>query len=248
MSREQVAVALAVDAIACATMVALIVRKRWRLCWSFAAYLAVVVTYNLSVVLWPERFFKAWFWILGHGAFDALRVALTLELVWRVFRKESSPAAAPAFVALAGLIIVAPGMQMVGGRGLNAWEWPWMIHTTVLIMVATLVVARRRRTRMDPFHRALLAGFASYLTVFAVMPAVLGRPQPAWLAACEPIAFLSLLCFLAWSAWRPVVSTGPSGPSPAAVLPGGPDGSAGRTHLRRWVLLPTRAGWSARSG
>ena len=76
-------------------MAALIVRKRWRLCWAVAAYLVVVVTFNLSVVLWPERFYKAWFWMLGHAALDALRVALTLEVVWRVCRKEASPAVDP---------------------------------------------------------------------------------------------------------------------------------------------------------
>ncbi len=67
-------------------------RGRARLCWSFALYVLAVLTGNVLVSVWPSRFFNPSFWVAKQAVYDALKVAVVLELAWRAF---SRLAAAP---------------------------------------------------------------------------------------------------------------------------------------------------------
>ena len=40
---------------------------------------------NILVTLWPARFFTPSFWVLKQGVYDALKMAVALELAWRAF-------------------------------------------------------------------------------------------------------------------------------------------------------------------
>jgi len=71
-------------------------------------------------------------------------------------------------------------------------------------MLATLILARVARVKIDRFHRALLLSFALYVGIFAVAL----RPLLDWgldgglFQRLEPFGFLALVCWWAYIAVR----------------------------------------------
>ena len=57
MTVWQVLIAHAVKVLVLVTLAGIVARHRARLCWSFVAYLAVVLAGNSLVSFWPARFF-----------------------------------------------------------------------------------------------------------------------------------------------------------------------------------------------
>ena len=58
---------------------------------------------------------------------------------------------------------------------------------------------------VHPYHKAILLGFVSYLMVFTTMLTLLGRYE--WLMrvvqSADPAAYMLLMAFWTWSAWKP---------------------------------------------
>jgi hypothetical protein len=100
MTPSQVALALAVAFTMMVALATLLVRGRWRWCLAFVAYLTLALTFNLGVVLWPERFFRFWWWILVHGLFDALKAGMVLEAAARIALRPVRRATEGRFQAL----------------------------------------------------------------------------------------------------------------------------------------------------
>ena len=90
MTALQLAIAHVVKIALVALLAGIVVRSRARLCWSFAAYVAAVLAGNTLASLWPERFHTQSFWVLKQGAYDALKMAIALELAWRASAESSS--------------------------------------------------------------------------------------------------------------------------------------------------------------
>src|SRR5437867_4449311 len=76
-----------------AVLIGLFARRRAHLCWSFVAYLATVFVCNSLESLWPDQFFRQWFYLLTQGLFDALKLAVAAELTYRTFRAFPGAAA-----------------------------------------------------------------------------------------------------------------------------------------------------------
>lgn len=218
MAPDETAVAWAVNLALLATAAALIVRSRWRLCWAFAVYVAVVVLYSLGILLWPHRFYNQWFWMAGHAVFDAVRMWIALEIAWRVFRKVADRHAT--LLVLGGIAVFTTAARMESiGSGLErseAWR-PWINHGALLVMVATLLIARWLRVTLHPFHATLLIGFAAYQAVFGLLISLYTYDMPSehlvWkLRQYDPFAYLALACSWVYVAWRPVPRATSSGP------------------------------------
>lgn len=247
MNTEQIAVALAVDVAMLTTAAALLVRGRWRLCWGFACYAVAVISHNLSLVLWPERFYKPWFWMLASGVFEALRMWIALEIAWRVFRKVRDGRVT--LLVLGGIAVFTTAARLEGtGWGLFASDtWhAWISNGPLLIMAATLLIARWDRLRLHPFHGALLVSFAVYQAVFQLLIRLYVYPtEPfVWkLRALEPFVFLALICSWAYAAWRPASRLSSSGPDSTADLAREGNAQSGPTNesdrmFQRWGFWP----------
>jgi hypothetical protein len=218
MTASQLTVALWVDAMVLAALAGLIVRGRWRMCLAFVPYLSAALAYNLSVVLWPERFYQAWFWMVAHAAFDALRMAVALEIAFRFSRQVRSVRPSAGHAALVALVALAIGTTSM--RSFDTGPAWIRYHGDLWTMVAILALAAALRVRLDGFHTALLAGFGIYLGVYA-LPLGITRfwwPEspwaPPWWAPSEPFAYLLLVCWWAYAALRPPSSAGVTGSAP----------------------------------
>jgi hypothetical protein len=210
MSLEQILVAHVVKALAVFAIAGILVRRRAHLCWSFVAYLLVVLTYNSLVTFWPERFYKGWFWILGHGLFDALRVGIAVELGFRTFQafpRARVTARRVFFVVLAvtTVALISVPLAATGRHVLLEWQ-PRMLTGTIWMMNGLAILITWYRVPVHTYHKALLLGFVPYLLVFTTLISLVNKwgwgTLPV-LQAIEPAAFMALMAFWAWASWRP---------------------------------------------
>jgi hypothetical protein len=208
MTDLQVLIAHAVKLALVAVLAGLLVRGRARLCWSFVAYAAAVLVGNSMTSFWPARFLNPSFWILKQGAYDALKMAVALELAWRAF--EAFPGAMRAArVALLGLLAMSTvvlGALTPPSSYLTLWEWQPGVATAALwLLTATALLVVWYQVPVHDWQRAILLGFAPYLLVFVTLIGLLQRH--GWSAATEMgtldvTAYLALVTFWAWAVWR----------------------------------------------
>ena len=85
MSDLQLLVAHLVKLGLVALLAGMVLRGRMGLCWTFGAYVLAILVGNTLVTLAPERFYTPAFWVLKQGVYDALKVAIAIELAWRAF-------------------------------------------------------------------------------------------------------------------------------------------------------------------
>lgn len=199
------------------TAAGLVVRQRARLCWSFLAYLLVVIVGTLLAVWVPDPFFSQGFWIGKKAIYGLLRSLVALEIVLLTFsglpraRRRAElmlalvlavhlvvgmlPSAAPAYPYLTALGVTAP-------RGGAASLW---------LFVAVILIAVWHRAPVHSFHRSLLLTFTLYLgteTWLLGLVGMAGASRPAYqaayayLEALDPLAFAVTAGFWTWAAWR----------------------------------------------
>ena len=208
------AVLVTVEAALAVIAAGLALRGRWRLSRTFAAYVVVVSACESLVLIQPHRFYAPWFWMAKQAAYDALKLGIALELAWRTFRvfPGAQVAARRAALAILGLttlaIVAAPTDNSTADLFLIASGQlhPRLLNGTIWLMAATLALAQWYRIPVHPFHAALLASFAAYLTLFGALlrlEGVYGWAAQRYLNAIDPPAYLLLVCWWAWIAWRP---------------------------------------------
>src|SRR5687767_14098924 len=69
-----------------AVLAGLVVRRRWRLWYTFALLLLVVTVHDGLVALWPAQFHRSYVWRAKESALILIRLAMVVELTVRVFR------------------------------------------------------------------------------------------------------------------------------------------------------------------
>jgi len=210
---DQLAIGIAVDVVLAIAWIGLVLRQRWRLAWLFSAYVPVVVVCGLLQAIAPAQFFVAWFWMAKQVAYDILKLGIALELAWRTFRAfpGAQAAARPVLLAILGFTTVA---VMAAPTDSSASELfliasgqlhPRVLNGTIWLMAATLALAHWYRVPVHPFHAALLASFAAYLTLFGTLlrlEGLYGWAAQPYLNAVDPPAYLALVCWWAFLAWR----------------------------------------------
>jgi hypothetical protein len=216
MTSSQILIAHAVKVLVLLTLAGILTRRRARLCWSFVAYLGVILIGNSLVSFWPDRFFDAWFWMLQHAFYDALRMAIAVELAYRTF--QAFPAAqATARRVLFGLLVITSlalmglpkgmsgGSPTLYGTALLEWQ-PRVLMGTAWLMNALALLVIWYRVPLHAYHRAILLGFVPYLIVFTTLLRMLDRY--GWdvlplVQAAEPAAYMLLVAWWAYAAWQP---------------------------------------------
>jgi len=182
-------------------------RRRLALCWSFVPYaLAIIVCGNLAT-LWPARFYNAQFWLFKQTLYDVAKVAIALELAWRVLR--AFPGAQRVARRWTTLLLLGTTALIVLGPPrvyLTMPQWqPRILLGIAWLFTLLAVVVLWYRLPVHVWHRALLLGFSAYLLVFTVLLQILrmhGWTPARWVGLADGGAYLMLTCLWAFSAWR----------------------------------------------
>jgi hypothetical protein len=145
--------------------------------------------------------------------YDMLKLGIALELAWRTFRVFPGAAAA-ALRATLGVLTVTTLAVLAAPTQSSSSEvfliasgelHPRLLNGTIWLMATTLVIARWYSVPVHPFHTGLLISFASYLMVFGLLlrlEGIYGWAAQPYLNAIDPPAYLLLVCFWAYLAWR----------------------------------------------
>ena len=209
MSEIQVALSHAVKLAVVAVLAGLVARGRARLCWSFAAYLVAILVGNSLASLWPSRFYTPQFWVLKQAVYDALKMAVALELAWRAF--EAFPGALRtarrAILALLVASTLALALFTPPSSYATLWDFqPGTVTAALWLLTATALLVVWYQVPVHDWQRAIMLGLAPYLLVFVIVLDLLKRH--GWMAlhaiagVLDSAAYLSLLVFWAWAAWR----------------------------------------------
>jgi hypothetical protein len=229
MNADQVLVAHIVKALGFFALVGILTRRRAHLCWSFLAYLLTVLVCNTLVTFWPDQFFTPTFWVVSHGLYHALRMGIAVELTYRTF--QAFPGArATAHYMLFGLLLATslamiafPDSMQPVPEGFSYYEtivleWqPRVLTAVIWLMNGLAILITWYRVPVHGYHKALLLGFVPYLLIFTTLLSLIkqwGWDFLPYVEVLDPVAFMVLMGFWAWSAWRP--DTQPEA-SPAVV-------------------------------
>ena len=209
MTPDQLLIAHLIKALALLALVGIVWRGRAHLCWCFVAYLGTVLVCNTLFSFWPDRFLTDWFWILQHGLYDALKMGIAVELGFRIFQafpQAQATARRLLFVLLVATSAALIGLPVAAGVGDIVLEWqPRVLTGMIWLMNGLALLITWYRVPVHPYHKAILLGFVSYLMVFTTMLTLLGRYD--WLMrvvqSAEPAAYMLLMAFWTWGAWKP---------------------------------------------
>ena len=208
MSELQIPLSHAVKLALVAVLAGLFVRGRARLCWTFVAYAVAVLVGNSASTLLPDRFQTPSFWVLKQGLYDALKMAMALELAWRAF--EAFPGAMRTarvtVLALLAVSTVALGALTPPSSYLTLWEWQPSVATAALwLLTATALLVVWYQVPVHDWQRAIMLGLAPYLLVFVTLIGLLQRhgwAARAQIGVADTMAYLALTAFWAWAVWR----------------------------------------------
>ena len=217
MSWSQNAVAVAAVVLAAAALAGMIVRRRVGVCWTFVVYLGVIAVADLLVVLWPDRFWRLWFYAGKEFAVHVLRFAVALELTYRTFRAFPSARSTARGVLL--LVLIATlAIVFVGTGNLEAPDGtpalgpvmtrlqPRVLSGAIWLLTAIAGLILWYRLPVQPLHKAILVGLVPYLLVFSVSLNLLenrGWEMLPITSYLHTLAYLLVLVYWAVAAWRP---------------------------------------------
>ena len=213
MSELQIPLSHAVKLALLAVLAGLFVRGRARHCWTFVAYALAALLGNSASTLMPHRFQTPSFWVLKHGLYDALMMAVALELAWRAFEAFPGAMRTARVVLLALLVLstVALGALTPPSSYMTLWEWQPGVATAALwLLTATALLVVWYQVPVHDWQRAIMLGLAPYLLVFVSLIGLLQRhgwAARAQIGVADTVAYLALTAFWAWAVWRPDPAT-----------------------------------------
>jgi hypothetical protein len=209
MSELQSTVALLVRVFLLVLLAGMLWRGQVRHCWAFAAYVVAALLGNTLVSLWPERFLNEVFWMVKQVVYDVLKVAIALELAWRSFRAFPGARRTAQRVLLALLVASTLSIAWLSSPPSfeTVWEWQPPVSTAALwLLTATALMVVWYQVPVHGWQRAIMLGLAPYLLVFVSLLGLL--ELRGWVVAgdfvdmTETLAYLVLVTFWAWAAWR----------------------------------------------
>lgn len=192
-------------------LVGLVAKGGHRACYSFTLYLAAVLIPDVMVTAWPERFYIWEFWMLKEIVHNLLKFAIAIELAIRSFRAfPAARATARSAVFVVLLVCLAAVLAVPVERGelrdLASQLHPRILNGTIWLFTAIAAVILWYRLPVHALHKAILIGFVPYLLIFTVAMNALdavGRHIHDLAAYAHTGAYLALLCYWTYAAWRP---------------------------------------------
>jgi hypothetical protein len=218
MTEVQVVVAHAARLALVVLLAGMVWRLRVRQCLAFGAYVIAALLGNTLVSLWPSRFYTPEFWVAKQGVYDILKAAVALELAWRAFRAFPGALRTARLVLLVLLGLSSVALAAFPTRPAYAvvWEWQAGVATAALwLLTATALMVVWYQVPLSGWHRGIMMGLTIYLLVFVSLLGVLksqGWGLGTFVATAEATAYLALLAYWTWLAWRrdaaPAVAVG----------------------------------------
>lgn len=208
MSDLQLLVAHLVKLGLVALLTGMLLRGRLGLCWAFGAYVLAILVGNTLVTLSPERFYTPAFWVLKQGVYDALKMAVAIELACRAF--AAFPGAWRTARAVLLVLLAASTLALAWLTPRSSyntlWEWqPGVVTAAVWLLAATALLVVFYQVPIGEWQRAIMLGLAPYLLVFVTLMNVLrehGWGLRAEVGLVDSLAYLGLVLFWARAAWR----------------------------------------------
>jgi hypothetical protein len=159
-------------------LIGLVVRGRARHGLSFVAYLCGILTCDVLCMAWPDRYFTEDFWAVRQALHGVLKMAVALEITWRVVRSFPGALRVARLSALglltAGTLLLALAPQRRSALDLVAWQ-PRVVACTGLLFTLTALLVAWYHLPVRRLHRAIMGGFAVYSVFFASVLSLLGR-------------------------------------------------------------------------
>jgi hypothetical protein len=208
MSELQWVVAQLVKVGLLALIVAMAMRGRFRVCWSFTLYVAAILVGNSLATLWPHRFYTPAFWVLKQGVYDLLKIAVGIELAWRAFSAFPGAWRIARVVILLLLTSSTVALAWLTPRSMyrNLWDWqPGVVTAAVWLLTAVALLVVLYQIPIGDWQRAIVLGFAPYLLVSITLMNIWQRR--GWqvreeIGLLDSIAYLALVLFWVRAAWR----------------------------------------------
>jgi hypothetical protein len=208
MSELQLVVAHLVKLALVVLLAGIVVRGRLRQCWAFPVYLLAILVGNTLVTLAPARFYNPAFWVLKQGVYDALKMAVAVELAWRAFAAFPGAWRSARVVLLALLTLSTLSLAVLTPLSSyrTLWEWqPSVVTAAVWLLTATALLVVWYQVPIHDWPRAIMLGLAPYLLVFVTLLDLLRRH--GWtlrteLGLMDSLAYLGVLIFWTRAAWR----------------------------------------------
>jgi len=208
MSELQWVVAQLVKVGLLALIVAMAMRGRFGVCWSFTLYVAAILVGNSLATLWPHRFYTPAFWVLKQGVYDLLKIAVGIELAWRAFSAFPGAWRIARVVILLLLTSSTVALAWLTPRSMyrNLWDWqPGVVTAAVWLLTAVALLVVLYQIPIGDWQRAIVLGFAPYLLVSVTLLNIWQRR--GWqvreeIGLLDSFAYLALVLFWVRAAWR----------------------------------------------
>jgi hypothetical protein len=214
MSGPQVVLAHASKILMLALLAGMIWRGRVTHCWSFALYITAALVANLLITFWPGRFYTTSFWMLKQAFYDTIKAAVGVEIACRALAAFPGTwrLARSAFAAL--LVLTTGVLVWVTPRASfeTMWRWhPSVLTAAVWPLTVTALIVTWYRLPIGAWPRAIMLGLAPYL-LSGVLLRMLQRHGTTleWAGRVDSVAWLALMTFWAYVAWRRDERTAPS--------------------------------------
>ena len=221
-SALQLAMAVATKIGVAIVLIGVLRRGLHRRCWSFLVYLLAILIYSSAemagVMLygvpgleWPQWFWSWDFWHFQQTAFELVKLAVAVELGLRVV--AAFPGTWRLARGLLGAALLTTTAAVMLGR---APQHPLLATGTIWLFGAVSLVVVLFNLPLHAWYRALLLSFVPYLFVFSTVTGILTRRGAALattLGSIDQVAYLVLVGWWAYAAWRAEESVGDVSPA-----------------------------------
>jgi len=206
------------------TLVGLVVRRHWRVWYSYALYIAILPVFTL-LFLADQRLYSREVWMVQESLLNAVRFGMALELAGRTFRAfpgaRSTLNVVLMVVTAATLALALPSYDPDHDYvNFVVNLQPRLLSGSVWLFTAIASLILWYRLPVLPFRKAILLSYLPYLIFATAFLNLLN--QYGWqerLQYLNQVVYLALVSFWAYTAWKlPVMS---DSEPPSSTLPPG---------------------------
>jgi hypothetical protein len=189
-------------------------RRRVVLCRPFFLYVLAVFVTHVLLIFWRKRFDVLSHYAFNQSTFAILKFLTAIEIWSRTFSSFPRGRARVGFLLAAVLLSTAVAVALTP-PGLNQWRAfvgfvdPRLQAGSLFTFAILASAVAWYRVPVHPFHRAVLLGFAVYLSVHTASLSMLGwLDNSPWArhkgVLLEGTTYVTTLAWWTWAAWRPV--------------------------------------------